>query len=115
MPYTLYVIELDPAVLELKKFREKNPDHRPEKRCVYVGMTSRSPEERMEQHLTRAVSKKGFKLYSTVVAKYGLKDGLIKRLYRNYQCIPTKALAEAAEKRRAAKLRKQGYGVWGGQ
>jgi hypothetical protein len=114
MPYTLYVIELDPAVLQLKKFRDKNPDHRPDKRCVYVGMTSKTPEQRMFEHLTKARSKNGNKLYSTVVARYGKEDGLIKRLYRNHQNIPTQKLAEAAEKRLAERLRKRGYGVWGG-
>lgn len=114
MPYTLYVIELKRKVAKLSKFKKKNPEYANKKRCVYVGMTSKTPEQRLKEHLTRAVGKKGNKLYSTLVAKYGKKDGLIERLYRNYQNIPTKALAEAAEKRRAAKLRKQGYGVWGG-
>ncbi len=41
MPYTLYVIELDPEVLTRKRFVAVNPDHRPEKPCVYVGMTGR--------------------------------------------------------------------------
>lgn len=49
-----------------------------------------------------------------MVAKYGKQDELIERLCRNYQNIPAKALAEAAERRLAAKLRKRGYGVWWG-
>jgi hypothetical protein len=114
MPYTLYVIELKRKVARLHKFKKKNPDYAQAKPCVYVGMTSKTPEQRLQEHLTRAVGKKGNKLFSTMVARYGKKDGLIKRLYRNYQDIPTKALAEAAEKRRAVQLRKRGYGVWGG-
>jgi hypothetical protein len=114
MPYTLYVIELDREVFTRKKFREANPNHRPDKRCVYVGMTSKSPEQRLHEHLTRARNKKGHKLYSTVVADHGKPKGLIKRLYQNYQNIPTKLLAEAAEKRLAERLRKRGYGVWWG-
>ena len=114
MPYTLDVIELKRKVAKVSKFKKKNPEYANKKRCVYVGMTSKTPDQRLKEHLTRAVGKKGNKLYSTLVAKYGKERGLIERLYRNYQNIPTKALAEAAEKRRAAKLRKQGYGVWGG-
>ncbi len=114
MPYTLYVIELKRKVAELRKFKKENPDYAHAKRCVYVGMTSKSPEQRLQQHLTRAVGKKGNKLYSTMVAKYGKQEGLLERLYRNYQNIPTKALAEAAEARLAAKLKKRGYGVWWG-
>lgn len=115
MPYTLYVIELDPRVWELNKFRKANPSPREDKRCVYVGMSSKAPEQRLEEHLSMTRNKKGHKLYSTVVARYGKKkDGLIERLYRNYQNIPTKKLAEAAEKRLAERLRKRGYGVWWG-
>ena len=114
MPYTLYVIELKRKVAKRNKFKKRNPEYANKKRCVYVGMTSKTPEQRLQEHLTRAVGKKGNKLYSTMVAKYGKQDGLVKRLYRNYQNIPTKALAEAAEERLAAKLKKRGYGVWWG-
>lgn len=114
MPYTLYVIELKRKVAKVGKFKKKNPEYANKKRCVYVGMTSKTPEQRLQEHLTRATGKKGNKLYSTLVAKYGKQDGLIERLYRNHQDIATKKLAEAAEKRLAERLRKRGYGVWGG-
>lgn len=48
--YCLSVIELDRAVLQRRKFVAANPDHDPRKPCVYVGMTSQSPEARFEQH-----------------------------------------------------------------
>ena len=51
MPYTLYVNERDREVLTRKKFREAHPDHRPDKRCVYVGMTSKTPEQRLDANL----------------------------------------------------------------
>lgn len=114
MPYTLYVIEIKRKVARVNKFKKKNPAYAQAKRCVYVGMTSKTPELRLQEHLTRAVGKKGNKLFSTMVARYGKKDGLIKRLYRNYQDLPTKRLAEEAEERLARKLRKRGYGVWWG-
>lgn len=39
MPYTLYVIELDPVVRTRKRFMAKNPNARPDKPAVYVGVT----------------------------------------------------------------------------
>ncbi len=51
IPYTLYVIELDREVLTRKRFVAANPDHRPDKRCVYIGMSSKSPEQRLDVHL----------------------------------------------------------------
>ncbi len=48
--HNIYVIELDKEVLKKKKFREANPDYVDSSPCVYVGMTSKSPEERFKQH-----------------------------------------------------------------
>ena len=48
--HSIYVIELRKEVLSNKKFREKNPNYKPGKPCVYVGMTGKSPEERFQQH-----------------------------------------------------------------
>ena len=48
--HNIYVIELDEQVLEKKKFREANPDYVDDSPCVYVGVTSKTPEERFEQH-----------------------------------------------------------------
>ena len=44
----LYLIRLDDTVLQLRKFREENPDYRPGKPCLYVGVTSRNPEVRLQ-------------------------------------------------------------------
>ena len=68
--YSIYVIELDKNILELKKFREENPNYIDGKPCVYVGYTSKSPEERFEQHITCAKNKKGHPIYSKKVKKY---------------------------------------------
>jgi hypothetical protein len=105
MPYTLYVIELKRKVAKRNKFKKRNPEYANKKRCVYVGMTSKTPEQRLQEHLNKAVGKKGNKLYSTMVAKHGKEEGLLERLWRNYRAIPTKALAEAAAKRLAERLR----------
>ncbi len=110
--YNIYVIELDSAVLEVKKFAGKNPNHDPRKPCVYVGSTVRTPEERFEQH------KNGFKA-ARIVKKYGIR--LRPRLYRNFNPVGCSGLDGGddpcpeplrTERRRAAQLRKKGYWVW---
>ena len=47
----VYVIELNDAVRNDKKFVAKNPVMRPDKVCVYVGSTGRDPDIRFAQHL----------------------------------------------------------------
>ena len=39
---TLYLIELDPAILEVSKFSRKKPDFVAGRQCVWVGCTSRT-------------------------------------------------------------------------
>ena len=50
MVYSIYVIELKKEVLKHRKFKEANPNYIPGKPCVYVGYTSKTPEERYQQH-----------------------------------------------------------------
>ena len=70
--YTVYVIELARKVFtEDRRFREANPQYNGVLECVYVGMTSKTPQERLAQHKTGALSKKGHKLSSRIVQKYG--------------------------------------------
>lgn len=104
-PYTLYVIELDREVLARKKFVAANPDHRPDKPCVYVGSTWLTPEARFAQHKSGVKSNR-------YVRDNGVK--LRPRLYRNHQTYDTRAEAEAAEERVALRLRNRGYAVWFG-
>jgi hypothetical protein len=105
MPYTCYVIELDPEVLISKRFCARNPDRRTDKPCVYVGMTSKTPEERFADH------KRGYKC-NRYAMRYGIK--LRPRLYRNLQDFATSDEARAAEERLALRLRRRGYAVWWG-
>ncbi|MBS35512.1 MAG: hypothetical protein CMO26_06255 [Thiotrichales bacterium] len=100
--FSVYVIELDRKVLEENKFREANPEHKPEKPCVYVGMTSRSPEKRFEQHLS------GYKA-SKYPKRYGVR--LRPRLFTRYNPM-TYEEAQRQERHLAEKLRKRGYAVW---
>lgn len=48
--FSVYVIGLNRAVLSDRKFASENPQHKPEKPCVYVGMTGLTPEVRFFRH-----------------------------------------------------------------
>ena len=100
--FSVYVIELDQAVLKSKRFRDKNPDHDPEKPCFYVGMTARTPQERFEQHM------RGHKS-----GRYVRKHGkyLRRRLFNRYNPM-TYEDAVAKEPWLARLLRERGHGVW---
>jgi predicted GIY-YIG superfamily endonuclease len=83
----------------------------PGKGYVYVGQTSKDPEQRLHEHLTGALSKKGVPLSSRVVKKFGRDlnhELMTERIY------PTKKAALKAERRLAERLRQQGYVVEGG-
>ena len=86
--YYVYVIELDPKVADLRKFRAKNPKYIKGNGCVYVGQSSKKPEVRFEQH------KEGYK--SNRYAKYyGIK--LRPDIYEKYKQIPKRKAAESIE------------------
>ena len=101
--YFVYVIELDPKVADLRKFREKNPNYIKGNGCVYIGQTAKNPELRFEQH------KEGYK--SNKYAKYyGVK--LRPDIYNKYNPIPTRKDAEQLEEYLSKELRAKGIGVW---
>lgn len=57
--YSVYVVELSKRVFtDNLKFRNANPQYNGSMQCVYVGMTSKTPAERFEQHKTGFVNKK---------------------------------------------------------
>ena len=105
----LYVIRLDHAVLQKRKFRERNPHYRPRlialfrKPCVYVGFTSHDPAVRFEQH------KAGGRLASKIVTRYG--KCLMRKKYEHLNPVP-EAEAEDREEDLAVALQREGYGVW---
>src|SRR5690348_10570721 len=73
MKYQVYVIELSKRVFtENAKFRNANPQFNGVLECLYVGMTSKTPAERLQQHKTGYVNKKGHKLSASIVQKYGI-------------------------------------------
>ena len=100
--YSVYVIRLDPAVLERKKFRDRNPHYLEGKPCAYVGMTSCSIDDRFAQH------RRGYK-----ANRYARQFGqhLVRR-----RCLLglDRATAEKEELRLAETLRRRGWAVWQG-
>ena len=109
--YSVYVIELSKKVYtENRKFREANPQFNGVLQCLYVGMTSKSPQERFEQHKTGYVNKKGYKLSANIVEKYGLY--LRGSLFQHIDPLNNRLDALETEKNLALELRRQGYAVW---
>lgn len=109
--YHIYVIELSKKTYsEHKRFREANPQFNGVLQCLYVGMTSKTPKERFEQHKTGYRSKKGHKLSSKIVEKYGMY--LRPSLYNHIAPLTTREAAFKMEEALALSLRRQGYAVW---
>ncbi len=109
--YHVYVIELSKKVFsENAKFREANPQFNGVLECLYVGMTSKTPKERFEQHKTGYRNKKGFKLSSNVVQKWGMY--LRPNLYNHIKPLSSRSEALKMEKKLALELRRKRYAVW---
>lgn len=109
--YCVYVIELSKRVYtDNRKFREANPQFNGALQCLYVGMTSKTPKERFEQHKTGYRNKKGHKLSATIVEKYGMY--LRSSLYQHIGPINTRAEALKMEETLALELRRKKYAVW---
>ncbi len=100
--HSVYVVELDPDVLERSKFRAANPGYVPGKPCVHVGLTGLTPEERFLNH------RLGYKA-SRYVRDFGLR--LMPELYEHLNPLPFEE-AEEMEYELAQTLREAGYAVW---
>lgn len=103
--HSVYVIELDRAVMKDKKFMEANPHTSPDtppNTPLYVGMTGLHVEQRLQNHLIGHKS-------SRYVHKYGLK--LRPELYEHLNPMSFDN-AVKMEKQLADELREQGYPVW---
>ena len=112
MRYRVYVVELSKKVFtENRKFREANPQFHGVLECLYVGMTSKTPKERFEQHRTGYVNKKGHNLSAAIVYKYGtyLRPSLYEHINLKNM---TRGQALAMEEKLAWDLRREGYAVW---
>jgi len=99
----VYVIELTDEAKTVKKVKEANPQANAKMKCVYVGSTAKTPEERFKVH------KAGGKQSSSIVYKYGRR--LVPAFYRDLPLM-TRPAAERKEKQLAKQLRAKGYTVW---
>lgn len=110
--YQVYVVELSKRVFtEDTRFRLANPQFNGVLECLYVGMTSKTPQERLGQHKTGYRNKKGHKLSANIVEKYGRY--LRPSLYEHINNKPmNRAEAILMEEKLAWDLRRQGYAVW---
>jgi hypothetical protein len=97
----LYVITLDPKVLERREFRSANPGYVEGMPCVYVGITIHEPGDRFEQHKAGYRSSKYPHRYGVELA-LDLIDGFDKAGLAEDDWEP--ALADW--------LREQGCAVW---
>ncbi len=108
--YNVYVVELNKKVwTDSKKLRDANPQFRGMLECLYVGMTSHTPQERFIKHKKGHRTKKGIKISSWLVEKYGLY--LRPSLYNHLNPL-TKQEAIIMEEKLANYLKRQGYAVW---
>ena len=109
--YRIYVVELKKKVFtEHAKFRAANPQFNGVLECLYVGMTSKTPQERFLQHKTGYRNKKGVNIASTIVQKYG--SYLRPSLYNHIPPMHTRAEALKMERALALELRRKRYAVW---
>lgn len=110
--YQVYVIELSKRVFtENARFRAANPQFNGVLECLYVGMTSKTPHERLTQHKNGYINKKGYKISAYIVQKYGIY--LRPSLYDPINLKPmTREEALLMEKKLALDLRRKGYAVW---
>jgi predicted GIY-YIG superfamily endonuclease len=104
LTHSVYVIELDPAVLGERRFLERNPGYVAGMPCVYVGMTGLPIAKRFANH------KAGHKS-NRYAHQYGVR--LLPGLYECFNPMPFRA-AQEMEFELAEELREKGYAVWQG-
>lgn len=108
--YSIYVIELSKRVFtENEKFRKANPQYNGVLECLYVGMTSKTPEQRFTEHISGHVNTKGHNLSASIAKKYGLY--LRPSLYEHLGKF-SKADALIKEEELALELRTKRFAVW---
>ena len=98
----VYVVELSDRVWNLPAFRRANPDYKPGRPFVYVGMTGLDPDLRFDRHKAGVQANR-------FVLEFGLR--LMPELYEVYNPMPYEAAREM-EVELAIGLREAGYGVW---
>ena len=126
MPFYVYVIELDPAVTAIRRFRKRNPDMDMDGLCFYVGQSAHEPDCRYRQHKLCHGENVDFDcicgrrrklvIKKNVSNRYARKFGKCLRANRfeKYNPMKTRAEAERMEAKLARELQAQGHGVWWG-
>ena len=99
--HSLYAIELDPAVMKHRAFRDRNPGGATAG-CVYIGVTGLSPEQRFARHRDGTQSSRFVRAHGQRL-RLDLVEGFTRLPYR---------IAATMEPRLAAWLRAQGFAVW---
>ena len=108
--YHVYVVELSKKIwTDSAKFRNANPQYNPVLECLYIGMTSLTPRQRFLRHKKGHINKKGIKISSYFVEKYGLY--LRPSLYHSYNPM-TRVDAIKMERELTKVLRRKRYAVW---
>jgi len=102
--HSVYVVELDRAVLQRRKFYDANPDHNAMLACFYVGQTGLDPDVRFDNHM------RGYK-GNRFVKKFGLY--LRPDIYEKYNPL-TYQESLKIEAELAQWLRTLGHAVWYG-
>jgi predicted GIY-YIG superfamily endonuclease len=100
--YRVYVVSLESAVVETRKFAEKNPGYLPGQPCYFVDVTDLAPDLRFDQHMA------------------GIKDNAFVRMYGvalrpDFTVdLPPSPFPVAVEQEAmiARSLRGEGCGVW---
>ena len=114
--WNVYVVELDLTRLtdqEKATVHKCNPAANPSLPGLYVGQTESTPEKRLEQHLRKAITKKGYKIFNKLVSKCGIKlRPDLYECYNQHKLSELESLEE--EKDLARELRDRGYTVLGG-
>lgn len=100
--HNVYVVELSSEVLSKPRFMKSNPNYKPGKPCVYVGMTGLDPDVRFDKHKAGIQSNR-------YVMEFGLR--LLPELYDLYNPL-TYEEARSLEVELGIDLRAGGYGVW---
>ncbi len=120
--YSVYIIELDPAVRDLDPWFRSNPIQTKEN-CFYVGQSAHSPECRFEQHTSPARSvfycicdfRRGELVNEFAIGRARFASTYSTRLcpdmYAHLNPIASQSESKRLEKNIAETLRAEGYGV----